>query len=169
MARLRCNSKTVICFWLTFRLRERHWFQARKGRLEPCPLSGLAAKFLTAGIETGSWRIDRFVVIPEGFSAFRRSVDASNDLQLSYRTDRPEKPLDRMFRRKFPALARHVGLLIGIETTENLQIIASVPEPERTGVQRMAAIMSEGVPGPVMPVVRPTSTRLARIVAPRAW
>ena len=59
--------------------------------------------------------------------------------------------------------------LIGIETTENLQIIASVPEPGRTGVQRMAAIMSEGVPGPVMPVVRPTSTRLARIVAPRAW
>jgi hypothetical protein len=72
---------------------------SRKGRLEPCPLSGSAAKFLTAGIETGSWRIDVFVVVPEGFSAFRRSVDASNDLQLSYRTNHPEKPLDRMFRR----------------------------------------------------------------------
>jgi hypothetical protein len=81
MARLRYNSKTVICFWLTFRLRERHWFQARKGRLEPCPLSGSAAKFLTAGIETGSWRIDMFVVVPEGFSAFRRSK--GEDTKLS--------------------------------------------------------------------------------------
>ncbi|WP_162820613.1 hypothetical protein [Microvirga calopogonii] len=84
------------------------------------------------------------------------------------RTDRPEDFLDRMFRRCFPALARHIGLLIGIETTKNLQIIASVPEPERTGVQMMAAIMSEGIPGPFMPFVRPKSTRLARIVAPRA-
>jgi phosphoheptose isomerase len=74
-----------------------------------------------------------------------------------------------MFRQCFPALARHGGLLIGIETTENLQIIASVSKPERTGVQRMAVIMSEGIPGPVMPIMRPKSTRLARIVVPRAW
>jgi hypothetical protein len=39
------------------------------GRLEPFPLSGRAAEFLTACIETGSWRIDMFVVIPECFSA----------------------------------------------------------------------------------------------------
>lgn len=57
---------------------------------------------------------------------------------------------------------------MGIARPEILQIIASVFEPERTGVQMTAAIMSKGSTDFVMPLVRLKPIRLARIVAPCA-